>query len=427
MVSAAKYVAPNDELILSISMDLTSVANVTMLIDFDDGVRKSFDLSYLETDTDASSGHVDRSLDVGDGVVFRGDYSSSCKLSADVMYSYRSAGVYCATVTLASGSFSASTRLQNETCITVENFISEVLLVGPSVAAVGQNITVKAVLPVYSGQVTYDWTAQPSDVDSETSLMTPVAIYNFSSRWIFGMQGLYTISVTAGNAVSSLTNATMVNVVIPVSGLTINCSSSEAAGLYFAVNSVVQCTASTKQGSGVRFIWNFDNGTPSVVTANSSISRVKGSFSRVGRYNVSVLAVNSYNRLSSYVEIDLVESVRSLSVVAETGRAGEPVTVTACCKYGSNLTFVFEFSGDNTRIEDRPPSTVGVVRKVYSAAGVYTASVLVYNAISNLTASFEVKVQPVVSNVVVTVVSSAPVAGRTIVFTATIDGKLIYY
>jgi len=421
LVPETLFVATNDDVKLLISMTLTFVTNVTMSIDFKDGTNWSFVLNDHATySTAPQSYHL-----IPEFATFHGNYGSSCKLNAEISHRYSVEGVYCISLSVTDGTFGYTVSLQNDTCVTIENILSEVQLSVPPLVVAGEIVSLYAALPVQSASVSYHWMASCGDSDQETSASFPAGFHDSTSTVVFGMPGDCTVGVAVTNFVSSVTNSTDLTVVVPISGLTVSCHGLGLTGLYFEANVRAYCTAQIERGSNVLFEWKFDKGSREIKTTDVRTSRVHGSFSNVGRHNVSVWAKNQYNRMSSVLEINVMEAIRSVSVLVKTGLAGDPVEVSVCCKYGSNLTFVFDFGDGSQHVELQTLSTVGVAYHNYTARGMYNGSIMVYNAISNESVSFEVEVQANISNVEITIVSAAAVVGRSLVFSAVTEGKCI--
>lgn len=160
--------------------------------------------------------------------------------------------------------------------------------------------------------------------------------------------------------------------------------------------------------------------------SSSSSSNVTANFYLIGKYSVTVTAVNTYNQLSHTFTVAVLETVQNLLVLVNNiAVVGAPVRLTACCESGSNLTYVFDFRDHSAPVVEANShqTTVSAVN-VFTNPGLYNVSVSVFNAISTATKYIEIEVySPDVLGVVcIENVTPQHVVGQISLFSAVTNG-----
>ncbi len=210
---------------------------------------------------------------------------------------------------------------------------------------------------------------------------------NVSYTWQFGDGGravgqevshvytearTYTASVLASNSTNSLTATTGVTITDEaIAGLSVQNSSPAA------LNEVITFTAHITAGTNVTYRWDFGDGFSAVG------QRVTHLYIQTGTYTASVLASNSTNSLTATTGVTITdEAIAGLSVQNSSPAAlNEVVTFTAHITAGTNVSYTWHF-GDGEQV-----SGTSEVRRVYTQARTYTATVEASNSTNTLTAT----------------------------------------
>jgi PKD repeat protein len=213
--------------------------------------------------------------------------------------------------------------------------------------------------------------------------------------------GLYTVTLTATNPVSSSVATGTVEIMLaPQAGF--NTSSPDALG-------ETTLFTNTSTGSNLAYQWDFGDGSP-IVTATNPVHL----YPEIGQYTVSLTATNPVNVsvVTDTVEILLAPQANFLS--SSPDALGE-TTVFTNNSTGSQLAYQWDF-GDNS-----PVVTTTNPVHIYTDVGLYTVTLTATNSVgsSAVAGTVEILLGPLAS-----FLSSSPDAlGETTVFTNTSVGS----
>ncbi len=196
---------------------------------------------------------------------------------------------------------------------------------------------------------------------------------------IYPAVGNYTVVVTAGNSVSAVTDTMTVVVEKVIDGLQVDYESPVAK------DQSTTLTASVTNGTNVSYSWDFGDGN------SGSGAAVDHTYTAVGFYHPVVTAGNNVSSMTATVTIKVQEAVQGL-VAGSSSPTEFPQTTafSATITAGSSVSYQWNF-GDGSSGSGANPS------HTYAAVGVYNATVIASNGVSNQSA-----------NTVVTVFNSPP-------------------
>jgi PKD repeat protein len=191
--------------------------------------------------------------------------------------------------------------------------------------------------------------------------------------------GVYTVTVTASNEVSTQTAQSIVRVIAPISGLKVVAPTSAKVG------ESVLFTA-TQTGGLAIYSWNFGD-------ANlQSGALVSHTYALAGEYTVALTATNeiSVQRLEHHLHV-FNRAIEDMEVLAPSSvGVAQTVWLTATQTGGTDVTFVW-LLGDG-QVKEGP-----VISHIYGAPGVYTVTVVARNEVSEQTREFVIEVIEVIN------------------------------
>jgi uncharacterized repeat protein (TIGR01451 family) len=139
-------------------------------------------------------------------------------------------------------------------------------------------------------------------------------------------------------------------------------------------------------GAGISYAWDFGDGQ---VAAGGETTH---QYTAAGPFSVTLSANDGGDILTSSIVVDVDEPAAGLTVVSSSPvRPGTEVDFSATLTAGSNLHYRYDFGDGSAPVEGNPTPS-----HLY-AAGTYTATVVVTNSLSVLTAALPVIVQAPVS------------------------------
>ena len=358
-------------------------------------------------------------------IIFQDNYGSTCELHVEISHIYTTEGDFNVSVMAFAARSVETIVVKNWTVTSVRSAVEDVSLSVDSVIAVHRNVTVRAsVSPPDLRFLKYYWTLSRFDFmkDEVKSLIILSSVTDVPElRLILTDAGDYLINVTVENEIGASNDDVIITAVVPISAPLLSCSD----GKHVSVNATFDCTATVEEGSAVQFLWDIGDGTSTQITTGNSSSTAAVTYPAVGLYNITVTAWNRLGSESVWKTVNIVENVFRLSVLAvEQVLVGNPVSVTACCMLGSNLTLRFDFGSGSHQLVLDPESRAITASHVYRLAGVYTVTVTAENNVSMAAARVTVNVLENVVDVDLKPIS-ALVAGRHSVFMATFNGNFI--
>ena len=184
--------------------------------------------------------------------------------------------------------------------------------------------------------------------------------------------GSYTVTLTARNSAGSATATAVQTIRDPVTGLSARGPDTARVGETLAF------TATVESGLGVRYRWNFGDGTPTI-TGGTIITHT---FARADEYSVRVTASNLSSSLDQYLPLQITNMPPAGSNIATSAPIPVDSTAyfTASLTRGSDVTYYWDF-GDGTSANSPGPSTSHVYSppSEISSSVLYTATLTVRN------------------------------------------------
>jgi PKD repeat protein len=220
----------------------------------------------------------------------------------------------------------------------------------------------------------------------------------------YSATGVYTIGVSAFNAVSAVTGTTVVEVVdAPLAGLVAQSSSPTTLG------AITRFTATLSSGTNVAYAWAFGDG------AVAAGAQAEHAYTATGAYTVSLVALNSTGAMTVALRVVVLDAPLAglIGTNDSPTRLGASTRLTGSVASGSNAVFVWAF-GDGSF------GAGAVTSHTYAATGVYTASVVAYNAVSAVTATTAVMIVDVPIGGLGAVNDSPTIFGASVRFTGTV-------
>lgn len=276
----------------------------------------------------------------------------SCALS---QYVYPSVGSFLLNISVAN----AVSRLNGSIAVQTQRSIGPVVIVGPSVIALGSNATFTANVTAGS-DVKLRWT-----VNGTAAGWGPTLVWNCSS------EGSVVIGLVASNNISSQSSQRTMAVQGLAALLSLSCPSSVTRG------SSVTCTATAAGLYLATVAWSL-NGSP---FGDSSLSQTFP-LTSVQIATVRLVVSNAFGQSSLTTKIDVQDPITFLSISAPTVSLGSVSTLTPVLD-GSSVKCSWTF-GDVVAYRADPIFTdnSASLQHKYAAAGAFNATVTCQNKIS---------------------------------------------
>ncbi|XP_031666914.1 LOW QUALITY PROTEIN: polycystin-1 [Oncorhynchus kisutch] len=167
-----------------------------------------------------------------------------------------------------------------------------------------------------------------------TSSLAPASLYTWdfgdgtplapgpNATHAYNVSGVFNVTLTAANPVSSNHTCVAVAVLAPIRGLVVN-----ADRVNVPINATVNFKAHLEEGDGVRFSWNLCDGC----TPRLQEWKTHYTFRSVGTYNVIVTAESDVGSAQASVYIYVLRELEGLQIQPEEEMGGEG----GCC-YATN-------------------------------------------------------------------------------------------
>ncbi len=316
--------------------------------------------TYL-TATITAGTNVTYTWDLGDGDVAYG---------ANVSDIYTAVGVYTATVTASNSVGTAVTQ----TIVTIVDVpIADLAATNDSPTQLGSVTYLTATISAGTN-VTYTWDLGDGDV-----------AYGANVSDIYTAVGVYTATVTASNGAGSVFTTTIVTIIdVPILNLVATNDSPTQLG------SVTYLTATIDAGTNVTYTWDLGD---SDVAYGANVSDI---YTAVGVYTATVTATNSVGTAVTQTIVTIVD-VPIADLVATNDsptELGSVTYLTATISAGTNVTYTWDLG-------DGDVAYGANVSDIYTAVGVYTATVTATNSVGT-----------VFTQTIVTIID-VPIAGLT--------------
>uniref|UniRef100_A0A4W5JQ37 Polycystic kidney disease 1a n=1 Tax=Hucho hucho TaxID=62062 RepID=A0A4W5JQ37_9TELE len=238
------------------------------------------------------------------------DDSTPVQGHKDMVFTYKSPGQYLVTVTV-SNNISCS---NDSVLIQIQRPVGLVLIQHNGTRS--DNLTLREV---------YLFT---------TSSLAPASLYTWdfgdgtpltpgpNVTHVYNVSGVFNVTLTAANPVSSNHTRVAVAVLAPIRGLVVN-----ADRVNVPINATVNFKAHLEEGDGVRFSWNLCDGC----TPRLQEWKTHYTFRSVGTYNVIVTAESDVGSAQASVYIYVLRELEGLHIQPEEEMGGEG----GCC-YATN-------------------------------------------------------------------------------------------
>ncbi len=306
------------------------------------------------TATVAEGTSVQYAWDFGDGTFGTGAVTND---------TYGATGVYTATVTASN----ASGQQAAESVVRVVDVpIAGLAAENDSPSMIGDVTTFTATVTGGTG-VQYAW-------DFGDGMFGTGAVATHA----YGATGVYTATVTASNTSGQQATESMVRVVdVPIAGLAAENDSPTVIG------DATTFTATVTGGTGVRYAWDFGDGTFGTGTVATH------TYGATGVYTATVTASNTVNQEITTTIVAVMDVPISGLVAENNGPTtlGEITILIASLEQGSGVSYAWDF-GDGAN------GVGAVAAHIYMASGVYTATVTASNPVGEASAITVVNVLP---------------------------------
>ena len=290
--------------------------------------------------------NISYAWDFGDGATGAG---------AEVTHIYPQMGVYTAVVT---ASNSISTAVATTIVEVVEEPVAGLAAENDSPTTLGGATTLTATVTAGTN-VTYAW-----DFGDDTTGDGATLTHTYPAS------GVYTAVVTASNSANFEVATTLVQIGdVPISGLAAENDSPTPLG------EATTLTATVSLGTGVSYAWDFGDGE------TGSGAQVTHVYPATGIYTAVVTASNTVNQQITETIVTVV-NVPIAGLTAENDgptTLGDVTVFTATITAGSAVTYTWDFGDGET-------GTGIVATHVYTATGVYTATVTASNVLGSVEA-----------------------------------------
>ncbi len=281
-----------------------------------------------------------------------------------VTHVYPASGLYTATVSATN----IINTLTTTTTIAVYEAISGLTAVSDSPTPLGTATHFTATITA-GDDVTYTWDFGDGFGGSGAA---PTHVYN--------QTGIYTVTVTAVNPVSTLTVLTTVEVQMPIDGVVAVHDGPTLLG------TATHFTATLLSGTAVSFVWDFGDGQTGVGQTTTH------TYSVPGVYTAVVTASNAVNTYAAMTTVLVEEAVSGLNILvngapgAATVLANQAVQFAGTTAAGSNLVYSWAFGDGGTAAGHAAQHT-------FTTSGIYAVTLTASNSVSSQVETVAITVQ----------------------------------
>jgi len=248
---------------------------------------------------------------------------------------------------------------------------------GPNQGLVNTNYRITAnVSPISVTQlITFSWQATDHFPVTHTSAVSDTITYTWN------LTGTKFITVTATNALGTVTETHAITIYTPVS------ADFTASPIIGATPLNVTFT-NTSTGDYTTSLWDFGDGITSTLQSPTH------TYTTEGVYTVT-LTVDGPGGTDTLVRSNYITVSAPIAGLSATNdsptRLGNPTTLTATITAGSNVTYAWDFGDGDT-------GSGATVSHIYPETGFYTATVTASNSTSSASASTVVRVAGLVND-----------------------------
>ncbi|XP_075117978.1 polycystin-1-like [Leptodactylus fuscus] len=219
----------------------------------------------------------------------------------------------------------------------------------------------------------------PYDVQN---LREPLANLNTTERHLYTQPGNYQVIVTASQGGAEVACTQQVQLVPPLTSLTLAVDHSSLR-LHTAARFSAFCRPSSL---AVTFMWEFGDETGVVRSRNQQIEHV---YKWTGRYKVSVTATDGLSHINRTVMVTIDQLIDGLQVWSNSPtELGTEVTVSGSVTQGTNIIWTFDMGDGKAYINQSEAS----VTHTYSHWGQFMVGVTARNVLSATNKSLTVQI-----------------------------------
>lgn len=313
-----------------------------------------------------------------------------------VNHVYPNIGLYTATVTATN--FINSQTAQTVVTI-VEQTISGLTATNNSPTSLGNSTFLTATVAAGSN-VSYEW-----DFGDGTLGNGQVTSH------VYLAIGIYMVTVTATNSVSSQTTQTIVTIEEAVGGLMAMNNSPTVIG------DLTTLTATVISGTNIEYEWDFGDGTTG---SGESLSHV---YAAIGVYTATVTAVNPVSSVFTQTLVTIIdEAVTGLTAVNSSPTLiGAPTSLTGTVSTGTNVIYLWDFGDGTTGYGPTASHT-------YLQIGIYTATLTADNSINSVAAeTVVIVVDEAITGLTAFNNGPTPLGNPTLLTTTVVAGSNVSY
>lgn len=375
----------------SVSLETASRNNTSLEINFGDGDIQKYALRYDSSGTDTNP-----LLNDVDFIAVTASYDEGCLLEVDIEHVYTKEGVFRVSVAV------FSEHVHRQSAELTENITVLSQITGPvlhmshnSVVAVNKTFKVSATFQQKSVTASYIWTLVNEDSGVKQTILTSQP----NLEHVFTDLGNYRVKLTAQNNLGSVdADPVFINVQRRLVNLVL--SSPSENDLYFPVGHTLLLEASLDDGSDVKFKWNVDGSSPTLIrmTNVNLTSLANITFKHPGVYIASVKAWNQLGKMSANLSHHIIvqEPISGLFLQSSgTVLLGLNFTLVIQVKTGTDVTFEVNFGDGNKQTVSSTLERDVRVNHTYTACCNFTIVVKANNNVmrNKVTTTMEVEVQ----------------------------------
>lgn len=177
----------------------------------------------------------------------------------------------------------------------------------------------------------------------------------------------------------------------------------------FASDAVLHCGVEYDQGSDLWYRWNFDQSANHRSSAISTSNEwVNHTYTRSGEYNITVTASNRVSNVTQFRLITVQDPIDIVMVrTSSPTSVGNETFIAAAVNQGSHPEFSFNFGDGKQFYDGEMVGETFILTYVFAAHGRHNVTVFAENAVSMVTHTVEVIVEPLVNDVKIEMINPA--------------------
>ncbi|XP_069762589.1 polycystin-1 isoform X2 [Narcine bancroftii] len=217
---------------------------------------------------------------------------------------------------------------------------------------------------------------------SDHHLPVKQAVLQHNVTHMYQHSGEYNLSVSAWDKYDNLSQLFPLRVYRRLGNVTINMSSN-----VIAAGSRAEFEAKILPSVlGVTYSWSFGDNSSQLT---GTLQKVVHTFSRAGRFQVSVWASNNINNVNARCMVEVLEVISEVDLSDNSPtELSAPTIIKAWVRTGTGVRWTFDMGDGTPRME----TSSSVMNHTYSAVGNYTVTVTASNLLGSANASRVVKV-----------------------------------